>query len=481
MIGMCPRPPIFMAALLGLTVGAVVSHASAQTRPPARALSAKLVSCRVPGVETEVLCGRHDVFEDRGAGRGRTIALNVVVLPATTDSVADDPLFFLAGGGVVPATRYARFLGSAMPTLRRHRDIVLVDQRGTGGSNALSCDRAALDTVVGLPPDARFLRYVAACQASLRDRADVRFYTTSFAMDDLDDIRAWLGYPTINLYGASYGTLAALTYARRHPTHVRTMVMHGVVPPDVPMQVDLARSAQRSLERVLDLCAADVACHTAYPDVRADLAAVLSRFDSAAAAQSGQGGNVGQPFRDAVNDALSSVEGIRSVPMLVHAASTGAPPAGNKAPPPGGPEPAPLGVRLAILCSEGLSDIDTATIAPATGGTFLGDFPVRFQLRWCDGWPTSRLAAGFRAPLRSATPALLLTGELDPITPPAYAEHVGAWFTNGTVLTLPRRSHSDADRCVTAMIEAFVASGGHAPSTACLAATPPIPFVMGRQ
>jgi pimeloyl-ACP methyl ester carboxylesterase len=460
-----------------LAASALPSAGSGQVRPPRAAFAGKLTPCRVAALDEEVLCGHHDVYEDRTATTGRRIALNVVVLPPTTDSVLDDPVVFLAGGGVVPATRYARFLSSAMPTLRRHRDIVLVDQRGTGGSNALTCERAALDTATTLRADERYLKYVDACQESLRDRADVRLYTTVVAMDDLDDVRAWLGYPSLNLYAASYGTSAATTYVRFHPTRVRSVVMHGVVPVDVPMQVDLARSAQQSLERVLDLCATDGACKAAFPDVRGDLATVLARFDSITSKHPMEGGIVGQPFRDALNSSLATAESIRLVPLLIHEAATGVPPAPLGQP---GPPPAPLGVRLSLLCSEGLSAVDTASIASATRGTFLGDFPVRFQLRWCHGWPILPLPPNFREPMRSAVPALLLTGELDPITPPAYADRVTRWFTKSTAIRLPNRSHADTDPCITGIIEAFIVSGGRRPATACLDASPRISFATRR-
>jgi pimeloyl-ACP methyl ester carboxylesterase len=465
------------AAVLGLGLSA--SLAAAQARAARAAFTGKLTTCRVAGLDEDVLCGRREVYEDRAAGRGRTIALNIVVLPATTDSLVDDPLVFLAGGGVVPATRYARFLGTSMPALRRHRDIVLVDQRGTGGSSPLTCDRAALDTAVGLPPDERYLRYVGACRQSLAARADVRFYTTPLAIDDLDDVRAWLGYGAIDIYSASYGTSVAAAYIRKYSSRVRVVVMHGVVPLDVPMQVELARSAQQSLDRVFELCAADTACNAAYPELRGDLASVFARFDAATAGGSAaQRRNAGQPFRDAVNTALSNVGGIRNVPMLVHDAARGVPP--GDGPPPPGPEPAPLGVRLAILCSEGLTAVDTSTISRATAGTFLGEFQVRFQLRWCEGWPTLPLPFGFRAPFRSAVPGLLLTGDLDPITPTSYAAHVAEWFEHSTVLRLPNRSHSDTDPCVTGMIEAFILSGGRAPDSSCLASTPAIRFATSR-
>ena len=459
------RPGMGSFGLLLSILGVAISSAESQQRRPRDAFVGKLAPCRVAGVEHEAICGKREVLENRTAGTGRTIALNIVVLPATTDSVVDDAVVFLAGGGVVPATRYARFLSTAMPELRRHRDIVLVDQRGTGASNPLTCDRASLDTATGLPPDERYLRYITACRASLATRADVRFYTTSLAMQDLDDVRSWLGYKTLDLYSASYGTSAAATYVRRYPDRVRTVVMHGVVPLDVPMQVDLARSAQQTLDAVLDRCASDAACRAAYPDLRAELARVLA-------------GNAGQPFREALNGALAVTPSLRNVPMMIHDAATGAAP--PLEPLPAGAEPAPLGVRLALLCSEGLAHVDTSAIARATAGTFLGDFPVRFQLRWCDGWPTAPLPSDFRTPFRSATPALLLTGELDPVTPPAYADRVLAWFTNGTALRLPHRSHSDMDPCVSGLIEAFIVSGGARRDASCLTAPPPLSFRLQR-
>jgi pimeloyl-ACP methyl ester carboxylesterase len=466
-----------MGAMIAATLAATPAAAIAQARRIRPAVAGKLTPCRAAGVDEEVLCGRREVFENRAAGSGRSIALNVVVLPATSDSVAGDALTFLAGGGVVPATRYARFVATAFPELRRHRDIVLVDQRGTGGSGALTCERAAMDTEVGLRPDERYLRYVATCRESLGDRADVRFYTTTLAMHDLDDVRDWLGYQALNVYGASYGTSAAATYVRLYPERVRTVVMHGVVPLDVPMPVDLAQSAQTALERVFDLCSADSACRAAFPDLRADLTTILARFDSIALAAppgSMQRRNPGQPFRDALNTALSTADGIRSVPKMVHDAARGSVAGGG--PPLPGPEPAPLGVRLAILCSEGLSAIDTSTIDRQTSRTFLGSFPVRFQLRWCDQWPTAPLPPSFRAPLRSTAPALLLTGELDPITPPAYAARVAAWFENSVMLVLPYKSHSDTDPCVMRVIETFVLSGGRVGNAECLARTAPIVF-----
>lgn len=470
---------VVTSSIAAILVAVAGSTGAAQRAPSHARFAAKLSACRVTGLDEEVLCGRHDVPEDRSAPAGRKISLNVVVLPATSDSVVGDPLVFLAGGGVVPATRYARFLAKSLPKLRRSRDILLVDQRGTGGSNPLSCDRATLDTAAGLSPDERYLRFIAACRELLAGRADVRMYTTVAAIQDLDEVRAWLAYQTLDLYGASYGTSVAQAYVRGYPSRVRALVMHGVVPLDVPMQLDLARSAQASLERVFALCGADTTCHAAFPDPARDLTVAFARFDAVAVASGPPAPRgAGRQFSDRLNSALATIDGIRTVPLLVHEAASGVslPEPSREA-----PEPAPLGVRLAILCSEGLAGVDTAAISRATAGTFLGEFPVRFQMRWCDGWPTAPLPAGFRAPFRAATPALLLVGELDPITPASYAERVAAWFTNGSLLRLPNRSHSDTDPCVMSLIESFVMSGGSNPDGSCLRSTPPIVFTTSRQ
>jgi pimeloyl-ACP methyl ester carboxylesterase len=394
----------------------------------AQALTGKLTPCNPPRMTEEgALCGKYDVLEDRSLPAGRKISLNIVVLPATGDSALLDPLVFLAGGGVVPATEAGAFLARAMPQLREHRDIVLVDQRGTGQSNPLHCDRSAMASGEGTPAD-RYLRMITMCRAALAAKADVRMYTTEPAMADLDEVRAWLGYPAINIFAASYGTSAAQVYLRRYPARVRTMVLHGVVPLDVPMPLDLARSAERVLERV------------------------LSAEDRRIVNQLGSNPDVSE----AVVGSLASITTIQQLPTLIQQLAQGGTP-----PPPGGrPAPPPLGVRLAILCSEGMPMVDTSRIAAATAGTFLGDAQVRFQLRWCEDWPRGELTPGFHESVSSDVPALLITGELDPTTPPMYAERVARTLSLARVITLPNRSHNDLDPCLLGMVEAFVISRG---------------------
>jgi pimeloyl-ACP methyl ester carboxylesterase len=186
-----------------------------------------------------------------------------VALPSLAGEPAPDPLFFLAGGPGQAAAQMAAQVREIFRPVLRHRDIILVDQRGTGKSNPLDC-RSESNTLQELTePDMDSLGRLKKCLDGYD--ADVRFYTTPIAMDDLDDVRAYLGYDRINLYGGSYGTRAALVYLRRHGDRVRSMVLDGVAPTDMRIPMFAARDAQRALDKLLTDCEADAACRSTHP------------------------------------------------------------------------------------------------------------------------------------------------------------------------------------------------------------------------
>jgi pimeloyl-ACP methyl ester carboxylesterase len=178
--------------------------------------SLELATCAVPGTAEPARCGTLQVFEDRAAARGRKIPLKIVLFPAKSGRPEPDPLFILAGGPGQSATEFAGVLIRDFAFAHERRAIVFVDQRGTGGSNPLQCplggsfDEIVQSVAVGVDAD---LPAVRACRAELERRADLRFYTTPFAMDDLDDVRKALGYERINLWAASYGTRGAGLHA----------------------------------------------------------------------------------------------------------------------------------------------------------------------------------------------------------------------------------------------------------------------------
>ena len=209
----------------------------------------ELKPCTVADVEGRVLCGTHEVFEDRAARKGRKISLKIVVFAATGSDPQPDPFVYIPGGPGSSATEDAPYLAKPFARIREQRDLLFVDQRGTGGSNPLNCkffDEADPQSFLGyfFP-----LADVRKCRAELEPKADLKLYTTPIAMDDLDDVRAALGYKQLNLYGASYGTRAALVYLRQHEASVRTATLFGVSPTNQFMPRIFPQDTERALQR----------------------------------------------------------------------------------------------------------------------------------------------------------------------------------------------------------------------------------------
>src|SRR5262249_21565090 len=235
-----------------------------------------LEPCQPLGVQGEARCGSYEVFEDRAAHSGRTIKLKIVVLKALSKAPAPDPIFWLHGGPGAAATD-AVVLGQRgiLAPSRQERDLVFVDQRGTGSSNPLLCNlednpEDAQDFFGELFPRDK----VRECRQKLERIADLRLYTTPIAMDDLDEVRSALGYGKINLLGASYGTLAAQVFMRRHPESVRSVVLVGVATPNIKQPLLFPRSAQHAMDLLFADCAADELCRKAFPNLAQEFSAV---------------------------------------------------------------------------------------------------------------------------------------------------------------------------------------------------------------
>jgi pimeloyl-ACP methyl ester carboxylesterase len=240
-----------------------------------------LTPCRFPKYSEEVLCGKYDVFEDRMAQSGRRITLNVVVLSALAVKPERDPVFFLYGGpGVGAAVSASRGGDDYWRELRRERDLVFIDQRGTGDSHRLNCNLYDDKTEVQVYFNDMFpVDEIQACREQLLKIADLQFYTTPIAMDDIDEVRQAMGYEKINLYGVSYGALSALEYLRRHPTYVRSAVLAGVATPAMKLPLQFARGAQSAMGKLMEDCTMDETCRIAFPRLKADFAAVLDQFE----------------------------------------------------------------------------------------------------------------------------------------------------------------------------------------------------------
>ena len=248
------------ALALATLVGGCGDGSSAQRSLP-------LSECRLPRLPMAAQCGELDVPEDRARPDGRRIRLFVAVLPANTLTPKRDPLFILAGGPGQAASYLGPF-AAQLNGVRKDRDIVLVDQRGTGRSAPLTCaafkfDERDIDAALELDPVPR----ARACAAELAAQGvDAAQYTTAAWIADLDAVRAALGYDRINVWGGSYGTRAAMEYARRHPDRVRSLVLDSVAPPDMRISLEIWPTRDAVLDDVLAACRASAACREAHPD-----------------------------------------------------------------------------------------------------------------------------------------------------------------------------------------------------------------------
>ncbi|MBI3450545.1 MAG: alpha/beta fold hydrolase [Acidobacteria bacterium] len=471
-----------------------------RTKPAALALlgllgcaPAGLHECRIPGVDEPLRCGTLEVFEDREARRGRTIPLNVVVIPARGPTVRPDPLFDLSGGPGLASTEGAGFYAGEGAAYRRERDVVLVDQRGTGKSNPLTCDlatddpnpRGILDEMY--PPTA-----VAACHASLTSRANLGLYTTPIAMDDLDDVRAWLGYDRIDLFGLSYGTRAAMTYMSRHPDHVRSAILVGVAPPGMNIPLHHAADAQRAMDLLLQDCAADAACSGAFPKARAELDDLMAALEREPAKVEhvvpGKGGKLHLTLRreivaEKLRFLLYSASTARRIPLVVHRALAGdyepflALALGDE----GGPSGIADGMYLSVTCPEDTRRIDPAEARALNSGTFVGDYRVFQQTRACSMWPEAQLPAGYFDPFFTKAPVLIFSGRLDPVTAPHWAEEIAARLPHARNVMLHGAGHGPGGlshtECLDGIILRFLDAGAvEALDKACVESMAPPPF-----
>jgi pimeloyl-ACP methyl ester carboxylesterase len=473
------RCPLLLVLALA---GAAAVSTAAFADPPAgapgpkpRTVRQKLTPCHVPDLAEEVLCGTYTVWENRAARSGRKIDLNIVVLPAKSPDPAPDPLVFLEGGPGEAATLDASGFAEFLPGLRSERDILLVDQRGTGRSHPLSCRQPGSDDdLQGFLHDLFPLDVLRACLPKLD--ADPTLYSSDPAADDLDEVRAYLGYERLNLMGGSYGTRAAQVYMRRHPEHVRSVILDGTVSMDARMPLYIARQSQVALDKLFDDCADDPACRAAFPDPRGELKAILARFDSGPVRGTIPHPKTGKPvsltlpkssFLTAFRSMQYSPGSAVRLPLYIHRAYQGdwAPFLRQAVAYFNDPNWS-IGLYLSVTCAEDTARIDPANpaiVARETAGTYIGDDRVRQQLAACAFWPAAKLAPEFWEPVRSVAPILLLSGWLDPATPPEWSAEAARNFPNSVRVLLRDGAHGAGGlahgECMVRMIEDFVANG----------------------
>ena len=448
------------------------------------------VPCVLAGVEGLARCGVLEVPEDRSAPDGRWIPLNVAILPATEEPV-EGALFHFAGGPGQAATDQAAGNAVRFTRIRTHRDIVMIDQRGTGGSNPLRCAdpgpvaRVRLILAWDLPEP-----WIRGCAETLRDRADLRHYTTDEAAADAEAVRKWLGYLRIDLYGGSYGTRAALELARLYPSHVRTVTLRAVMSPGALMATGNPRAVDGELDRVFRECRATAPCAAAYPDLEALYARLLTHLDAGSDSVSVVDPDTGDTLRLAVDRAvlggalrrmLMSGDDRSRVPGAIAAAGVGdwsgiVPGVRNTI---GVTGSLYFGMSLSVMCAEEAPRVAVRDWQRETAGTLMGDRAAAALLDACRVWDPGTPGPAFTAPARIEVPMLVLSGELDPATPAAWGAEVARDARDATQLILAGQSHADFPDCARDVMAEFVANGGLAGvDTSCVDRLGPVSYAL---
>ena len=467
--------------LVGLIVQAILLSACAYQ--PAIAVDEAgiaLTDCvlKSSGTDRQVdaRCGSVTVSEDPSDPASRQIDIRIAVVEAISRSPEPDPLFLLVGGPGQSAIETYPAISSTLFRIHEKRDIVLVDQRGTGASNPLRC----LNTEEEIAEDAEVIARLKDCPKKLD--ADLRFYTTDIAMQDLDHVRALLGYETINLYGTSYGTRAALVYLKMYPEHVRSVVLDAVVDPSFIMYQDAAQDGQQALELFFKRCEADEACSSTYPDLRSEFEVLSDALKEQPVEVTLPHPITGKPLEFTVtHDALANIvfntlyvpDLVAMLPLAIHLAYTEA-------------NYAPLitqaymvdagiydGMFYAVACTE-----DAPFLALTNDEEVLFGSSAQYFADVCEAWPQSEPAQVLREPVVSDVPVLMFSGAADPITPPWHAEKLAGSLSNSLHLVFDAMGHGNAStECGTRIMKSFIESGSvEGLDTACVEQVEPPPF-----
>jgi len=418
------------------------------------------------------------------------IELRVAVVPALNLTPEPDPLVPIAGG---PGQGSVQFYSSyfwAFEDIRRNRDILLIDQRGTGESATMDCayddDMIEVEYSVELT-----VEYTERCLAELP--YDPRFFTTSVAVTDMEAVREALGYPSLNLYGVSYGTRVAQHFARRYPDSTRTLVIDGVAPPQISLGPEIATESQKAVDKIIARCAADESCNERFPGLAEDFRRVVADLREVGVEISVPHPSTGRPeellfgsgeLAAAIRLLAYHPNSIALLPLLIHEAGKG------NLVPLGSQyqmtmiammDALALGMHNAVVCTEDVPFYDPSTIDyDGLEASFMGMFQLEALEAMCSVWPAGPIDEGFKTPLATSLPVLLLSGDADPITPPRYADLAAVDFENATHLIGRDQGHGQIGvGCTSRLVADFIASADPANIDAsCLNRSFVMPFFL---
>lgn len=436
--------------MLGLAVLLTSINALAQ-QTATKANSDKalsMTSCHLKGIRLQVQCGKLQVPMDYAKPSGEQISLNFAILPAIDDSQNNPPMMFLAGGPGQAATDLANTVKRAHAETLKTRNIILVDQRGTGGSAELTCDEFDQDNVYTAVTDELNEDLIAQCLAQID--YDLSQFNTQNAIRDFDAVRVALGHEKIGLYGGSYGTRATLVYMRMFPEAIDAVVLDSVGPIEVPIGL-FGQSAARSFALLLENCAQDASCHQAYPALEQDFASLKTRLQAKAVKMNIAHPRLGTPT-DFILDVdklisnlrlqLYSTQGRTMLPLVIHEAykENYLPLAGLISQTDGG-----IGVNggllMNIVCNEDYPMVSAEQLRTDADNEFGGAASHLIFNRVCPIWPKYQVSDDFHQTISANIPTLILSGNLDPVTPPSNGDYAHNSLPNSQHLIANTRSH----------------------------------------
>ncbi len=425
-----------------------------------------LNNCHVDGIKAQVKCGQLQVLEDYNKASGDKITINFVVLPAIDNSDNKTPLMFLAGGPGQAAAELASGLTNVFYEVRKTRDLILVDQRGTGKSHPLQCEDAAEQNVYALTPEDFSAQDIKDCLIKLT--GDLSQYNSENAIRDFEAVRIALGHKQINIYGGSYGTRAGLVYMRMFPESLRSVVLDSVGPIEVPIGL-FGQSSARSFNLLLRNCQKEPSCQQAFPQLEQEFQTLLIRIEKAPAQVSIAHPRLGtqttfviskNKLLGTIRSQLYSVTTRSLVPLIIHQAYLGnyMPLAGLVAQTEGG-QGIYIGLLFNITCNEDYPRISASDFDRDANNNFGGD-DSHFSFKMaCPLWPQYRPSEAFYKPVTADIPTLILSGNLDPVTPPSNGDYSANSLPNNHHIVVKNASHTVAmSTCASDLVSEFLTS-----------------------
>ncbi len=422
-------------------------------------------------VEQNAQCGSFSVKENPQDANSSAISLNVLLLPAVNPVPEKDPLFVIAGGPGQSAVVVAESVHGLFNDVRKNRDIVFVDQRGTGKSNPLDCEfeTEASQQLPEKEQETFAKQALVSCINKIKDHA--AFYTTNYAVADLDAVREALGYEKINLWGGSYGSRVVLEYLRRYPTHTRTSTVDGVAPVAIALPWSMEADGLAALQAINRQCTDMPACKSAYGDIVSKAQSVSNRLLAKPESiriphpRTQEKINVNlsaEDFSGVIRLALYSRDLSSLIPRVISEAEAGNYElfasliylAKSKSDMAG----ISYGMHYSVVCNEDYPLYKDK--GPAESNVFLNAKSVQKYSDVCVQWPHAQLPADYWGPIKSDLPVLMLSGAVDPVTPPRWAELVKKDLPNAMHIVVPGGHHIvSQEGCVAQLITGFIAKG----------------------